>query len=149
MPTPVNGDYFDWGQIELDIGGVKYDNEFEEIAYEEASEFKVLNGKGRRPKGRTRGKLTYTGTVKFAREIWGDIVRQLQTASSTGDWRDAQIDITVSYGTDSSAQSDKLKRVKLHSPKHSHSNNEEPLMTELSMSIMDIVFDGETEEGRL
>lgn len=149
MAVDVNGNYFDWGSLEIDLGGVKYDQEFDEISYEESAQFKTLPGRGRRPKGRTRGKLEYSGSLKLSREVWADIVRQLSGVSPSGDWRDAQIDITCNYGSGANAQSDKLRRVKLHSPKQTHSNSEEGLMVEVSLSIMDILFDGESEDNRL
>lgn len=148
MAVDPNGAYFDWSSIEIDVGGVKYDQEFEEISYGEKGSFKVLNGRGMRPKGRTRGKLEYEGKLKMSREAWADLLRQLQSVAATGDFRDAQIDITVNYGNAANAQSDKLKRVKLHSPNNSHSNSEDALMVELEMSIMDILWDGETEDNR-
>lgn len=147
MALSVNGDYFDWGSITVDVDGVKYDNEWESISYKESSKFTVLPGRGKRPKGRTRGKLEYDGEVKLSREAFADLVRQLGGSN----WRNKQVNLTVSYSLDddtSNSQVDKLLKVKFHSPDNSHENKEDGLMVTLTLSIMDIVYDGEDENTR-
>ncbi len=148
MSVAVNGDYFDWGQITIDVDGVRYDNEFTSISYNETANFTTLPGRGRRPKGRTRGKNEYDGEVAISREMFPDLIRQLGGSN----WRNKVVNLTVNYGFDddpSNAQTDKLGRVKFHSPKNEHENNEEGLTVTLSLSMLDIIYDGEDENSRL
>ncbi len=148
MAVSVNGDYFDWGCLTIDVDGVRYDNEFDSIKYSEKSAFKTIPGRGRRPKGRTRGKNEYEGEIKISREMFPDLLTQLGGSN----WRNKIVNITVSYGFDddsSNAQADKLVSLKFHSPDSDNSNNEDPLMMTLSLSMLDIVWHGESENERL
>ncbi len=145
MPAPANGRYLDWGQTTFDVGGVRYDNEISSASYSEKSSMKTLPGRGRRPKGRTRGKLEYEGSMKFSREAWADVVSQL----GGSEWRVAVVDaITVSFGEGDQAMADKLVGVMFHSPSIDMENNEDALEVELQLSIMDIVWHGEDENDR-
>lgn len=145
MPAPTNGRYLSWGEVTIDFGGVRFDNEISGASYKETSNFTTLPGRGRRPKGRTRGKIDYEGSMKFSREAWADVVEKLGGSA----WRDAIIDaITVSFGGDENPQADKLIGVMFHSPSVDMENNEDPLEVEVQMSMLDIVWHGEDENDR-
>jgi hypothetical protein len=139
-----------FGIESIPIVGVK------EINYEESHEIQKIRGTSRKPIGRPAGIVDFTGTlVVYQKEFYGIIIPKLQAIGaaqgiSGGGWSLASAPIQIAYAEEQSPDDtvfDTLVGVRIVAPKANHSEGPDALTMNLTMSIMDILWNGVSSLG--
>lgn len=139
-----------FGIESIPIVGIK------EINYEESQDVKPIYGTSRKPVGRPAGTVAYTGSiVVYQKEFYQVILPKLLSLGvtqgiTTGAWALVSAPIVIAYSEEQSPEdtvSDTLSGVRLMAPKASHSEGPDALTMSLTMSIMDILWNGASSMG--
>lgn len=90
---PINGRYYDWEHISIQVKGVPLADVLS-IDYEDSEKVNAIYGKGRTPRGYTKGNWEASGKLTLLREEYD----RLRAASPEGNvYKLDPFDIVISY----------------------------------------------------
>jgi len=101
---PINGRYYDWEHISIQVKGIPLADVLS-IDYEDGEKVNAIFGKGRTPRGYTKGNYEGSGKVTLLREEY-DRVRA--AAPEGNPLKLEPFDIVVSYEKEGSTVTDKI-----------------------------------------
>jgi hypothetical protein len=140
----VNGTATSYCSIRLLVGpgiplvGVK------SINYKDAGEISKVRGMSAVDIGRTRGKVSSEGDIEMLQEEWDELLPKITFAGVVG-YMESTWPVSVAYAEPSAPQKtkvDALIGVRFHSAEKSNSEGTDALMVKVSMSIMQIRWNG-------
>lgn len=134
----VNGRVLSYASIEVQVDG-EIITGIKAITYNEKIERSKARGTGRRALGRTTGDHDCDGTMTMLRE---DFHEKIVKGWGNG-WSDKAFDIVVTYSEDGvETHTDRLVGCLIDAANGTNEQGTDPLMTELTLNIMDIERDG-------
>jgi len=102
---PINGRYYDWEHISIQVKGVPLADVLS-IDYEDSEKVNAIFGKGRTPRGYTKGNWEGSGKLTLLREEYD----RLRAAAPEGNvFKLEPFDIVVSYDKGMATVTDTLK----------------------------------------
>jgi hypothetical protein len=102
---PINGRYYDWEHISIQVKGVPLADVLS-IDYEDSEKVNAIFGKGRTPRGYTKGNYEGSGKLTLLREEYD----RLRAAAPEGNvFKLEPFDIVVSYDKGAAVVTDTLK----------------------------------------
>lgn len=102
---PINGRYYDWEHISIQVKGVPLADVLS-IDYEDSEKVNAIFGKGRTPRGYTKGNYEGSGKLTLLREEYD----RLRAAAPEGNvFRLDPFDIVISYDRNKETVTDTLK----------------------------------------
>lgn len=137
----VNGKFYDWGSISIDIPGLEL--ELQEISYDDELETELIYGKGKTPRGYTEGKYKASGKISILRDDYNDILDYCKR-NSISFYRLRIPKILVSYANEGmETRTDVLNNVKFSKRSNKVSNGDKGFKVDLDLLIFGtIVQDG-------
>lgn len=137
----INGYRFSWSSITLDLGDGGLIQDFTEISYSTTSERSKYYGTGRKPRGRTAKVLDFEGSMTVSKEVFAEIIAKLDPDLSG--FGDKTFTVTVAYeDKNNNIVVDILEGVEIDGVEESYSQGTDALSVNLTLSIMNINYDG-------
>lgn len=132
MPK-VNGKFYDWGSITVDIPGLEL--ELQEISYDDELETELIYGKGKTPRGYAEGKYKASGKISILRDDYNDILDYCKKNNKPF-YRLEIPKILISYANDGEAtKTDVLNNVKFQKRTNKVANGDKGFKVDLDLLI--------------